>query len=75
MIIGAAFAHQLDLYQAITAFKRAAILIPPEQAARALQIQYEILLCYYIGKKPDDVIYTFENSALSRATTDFPVLS
>lgn len=74
MLIGAAFAQQLDLYQAITAFKRAAILIPPENIDRALQIQYEILLCYYIGKKPDDVIYTFENSPLSRANTDFPAL-
>ncbi len=72
MQVGFGFAHQLDLYQAITAFKRAQILIPPEEKARSLEIEYEILLCYYMGKKFDEVIHTFNQSQLRYATQEFP---
>ena len=72
--IGFGFAHELDLYQAITSFKRAEFLIPKEEKTRSLEIQYEILLCYYIGKKWKDVIYTFDNSQLRYADTTFPAL-
>src|SRR6267154_5924462 len=64
MQIGFGFAHQLDLYQAITSFKRAEFLIPPEEKTRLHEAQYEILLCYYMGKKWKDVIYTFDRSQL-----------
>ncbi len=74
MQIGFGFAHELDLYQSITAFKRAEFLIPPEEKMRSLEIQYEILLCYYMGKKWQDVIYTFDHSQLRYAGTDFPAL-
>jgi hypothetical protein len=74
MQIGFAFAHELDLYQAITAFKRAEFLIPSEEKTRTIEIQYEILLCYYMGKKYKDVIYTFEHSQLRYANQDFPAL-
>jgi hypothetical protein len=70
--IGFGFAHELDLYQAITAFKRAQFLIPPQEKKRALEISYEILLCYYTGKKWQDVIYTFEHGPLRYAIRDFP---
>jgi hypothetical protein len=72
MQIGFGFSHQLDLYQAITAFKRAEFLIPPEEKIRSLEAQYEILLCYYIGKKWKDVIDTFNHSQLRYADTSFP---
>jgi tetratricopeptide (TPR) repeat protein len=72
MQIGLAFARQLDLYQAITAFKRAAILIPKEQSARLREIDYEILLCYYMGKKNQEVLSTFEKSSLRTADQSFP---
>ena len=72
MQIGFGFAHELDLYQAITAFKRAEFLIPAENKSRRLEAQYEILLCYYMGKKNSDVIYTFEHSDLRYANTTFP---
>lgn len=72
MEIGFGFAHELDLYQAITAFKRAQFLISPEEKMRALEIHYEILLCYYTGKKWKDVVYTFEHSPLRYANADFP---
>ncbi len=71
-LIGMAFAHQLDLYQAITAFKRADILLPQEEKARRLEVQYEILLCYYVGRKYADVIDTFDHSDLKRIETTFP---
>lgn len=71
-MIGMAFAHQLDLYQAITAFKRAEILLPETEKERRLEVQYEILLCYYVGKKYADVIDTFNQSDLKRIETTFP---
>jgi len=74
MQIGFGFAYQLDLYQAITAFKRSAFLLPPHEKARSLEAQYEILLCYYIGKKHKEVIYTFEHSQLRYADRSFPAL-
>jgi hypothetical protein len=72
MQIGFGFAHQLDLYQAITSFKRAEFLIPLEEKTRSLEIQYEILLCYYMGKKWKDVIDTFNHSQLRYADPSFP---
>ncbi len=74
MQIGYGFAHQLDLYQAITAFKRAEFLIPASEATRKLELQYEILLCYYIGKKWNEVSYTFDHSQLRYANDSFPAL-
>lgn len=74
MQVGFGFARQLDLYQAITSFKRAEFLIPPEEKARSLEIQYEILLCYYMGKKWKDVINTFDHSELRHVEQDFPAL-
>ncbi|MBS0651742.1 MAG: tetratricopeptide repeat protein [Verrucomicrobia bacterium] len=71
-LIGISFAHQLDLYQAITAFKRAEILLPQEEKARRLEVQYEILLCYYVGRKYEDAIASFESSDLKRIDTSFP---
>lgn len=72
--IGIAFAHQLDLYQAMTAFKRAEILAPAEENERKLEIEYDILLCYYFGKKYSDAIETFENSNLRLVDQSFPAL-
>jgi TM2 domain-containing membrane protein YozV len=70
--IAMGFAHQLDLYQAITAFKRAEFLVPPESRSRKLEIDYEILLCYYLGRKYPDVIDTFEHTDLHFVDPSFP---
>jgi len=70
--IGLAFAQQLDLYQAITSFKRSLILIPDSLKERKMELNYEILLCYYLGKKYEDVIATFENSDLKYIDNSFP---
>lgn len=72
MQIGFGFAHELDLYQAITAFKRAEFLIPADQKMRTMEIQYEILFCYYLGKKWKEVIDTFDHSELRYANQEFP---
>lgn len=71
MLIGSKFAKSLDLYQAVTSFKRAEILLP-ENSHRLEQIQYQILLCYYMGRKWDEVLYTFNQSKLRYATVSFP---
>lgn len=71
--IALAFAKQLDLYQAIQTFKRAEILVPPFDSLRLREIQYEILFCYYIGKKYNEVIETFEHSTLVHADDTFVV--
>ncbi len=39
---------------------------------RKLEIEYEILLCYYIGKKYEEAIYTYEHSGLRFVDTSFP---
>jgi tetratricopeptide (TPR) repeat protein len=70
--IGIAFANKLDLYQAITAFKRAEILIPEHLKERKLEIYYEILLCYYLGKKFSDVAEIFETTDLRLIDNTFP---
>jgi hypothetical protein len=72
MMVGFGFARELDLYRAITAFKRAQFLIPQEEKARSLEIEYEVLLCYYMGKKWNETIYTFDHSQLRYATSEFP---
>lgn len=68
-LIGTSFAKSLDLYQAITAFKRADILLDEQE--RRWEVQYEILLCYYLGKKYENVISYYETSLLRNVTTDF----
>jgi hypothetical protein len=68
--IALGFAHELDLYQAITAFKRAEYLgAPPE---RKLEIDYDVFLCYYIGGKYNEAVYTFENTGLRTVPSTFP---
>ena len=70
--IGIGFAHQLELYQAMTCFKRAYFLAPEEENARKLELQYDIFLSYYLGRKYDDVIYTYENTELRTIGSSFP---
>ncbi len=71
-LIGVAFAKELDLYRAITAFKRSQILVSTEDFERQRELTYNILLCYYLGGKYEDVIDSFETSTLARSDTTFP---
>jgi len=70
--IGLGFAHELDLYQALTAFKRSSYLIPAQEASRRLELSYDTLLCYYFGGKYTEAAYTYEHSDLRYVTSDFP---
>jgi tetratricopeptide (TPR) repeat protein len=73
MLIGRAFARELDLYRAITAYKRALVLLPACEQPRRDQITYDIILCYYLGGKYQEAIETFESSELRDATAaSFP---
>ncbi len=66
------FARDLDLYRAITSYKRALFLLPPGHSERELQIQYGIVLAYYLGAKYQEAIETFECSDLVQADPTFP---
>jgi tetratricopeptide (TPR) repeat protein len=71
-IIAKTFAEQLDLYRAVSTFKRAEILIASSEPCRKLEIQYDILLCFFLGKKYDEAIEAFENGALAHVDKSFP---
>lgn len=62
--IALAFAESLDLYRAVTTFKRAEILMPTTESVRKRETQYYTLLCYYLGKRYGDVIDLFNESDL-----------
>lgn len=70
--IGLSFGHEMDLYRAITAFKRAQFLLPAKRSGRRLQIEYCILESYYLGRKYPDAIEVFENGPLYNVSNDFP---
>ena len=70
--IGLQFAKELDLYRAISTFKRAEILIPESEFDRKQELQYFILYCYYLGKRYDEVIETFSHSSLRDVNEHFP---
>lgn len=72
LYIGTALAREMDLYRAITAFKRALILIPRDQEDRRLQIHYCIMESYYLGCKYQDAVDAFETSPLYGAPCTFP---
>jgi hypothetical protein len=74
-IVGKAFLKNLDLYRAITTFKRAEILIPENREERKLEMQYYTLLSYYLGQKYKDAVNYFNNSSLPRVDKSFPAFS
>ena len=69
--IGLAFAEKLDLYRAVTSFKRAEILMPSTEKNRKNESDYYILLSYYLGRRYGDTIETFNDSDLRYITNDF----
>ena len=70
--IARSFAQEFDLYRAITGYKRALFLLPPAYIERRQQIEYGIILCYYLGEKYNDVVETFEKSSLIDFPPSFP---
>jgi tetratricopeptide (TPR) repeat protein len=75
LLLGDAFAKESDFYRAITCYKRALILLPSCEMERRLQIDYDIILCYYLGGKYQDTLNYFESSNLKQANPDFPAFN
>ncbi len=71
-IIAHAFAKEMDLYRAVSTFKRALILLPSDDRDRKLEVQYDILLCYFLGKRYDEAVESFEQSDLACVDKTFP---
>jgi len=72
LYLGNAFAREGDLYRAISCYKRALFLLPPQYVERRLQIEFEILQSYYLGKKFSDVITIYEEKGLREVSECFP---
>lgn len=70
--IGMSFTYEMDLYRAITSFKRALILMPQNLTERRWQAEYGLVLCYYLGNHFKDAAETFESSTLSNVPDSFP---
>lgn len=75
LLIGDMFAHEVDLYRAITCYRRATALIPEDLLERRQQLAYDIVLCYYLGHKYQDAIRAFEDSILIEVGTEFPAFN
>lgn len=75
LILGDAFARESDFYRAITCYKRALILLPPHLLARRLQLDYTLILSYYLGGKYLEALNIFSASDLSQAQPDFPAFN
>lgn len=72
VIIARAFADELDLYRAISTYKRAEILVSSLDKERKLEIQYDILLCYFFAHRYDEASHYFEKSDLAHVDKTFP---
>jgi hypothetical protein len=72
LFIGLNFADEMDLYRAITAFKRALIILPKSKAERRSQIEYNILLCYYLGQKYQEALVYYSSTSLDSVSNEFP---
>ncbi len=72
LYIGLHFGNELDLYRAITAFKRALFLLPANQAERKLQLEYYVYISYYLGKKYQEALNYFQKTRLDSVSQEFP---
>lgn len=72
MVIAHAFAESSDLYRAISTLKRAEILLPKDEMHHRLEIEYDIVLSYFLAKRYHDAIATFEKGNLAHVDVTFP---
>src|SRR3990167_4888668 len=72
IIIARCFAAELDLYRAVSTFKRALFLIPSTDPDRKLEVEYDIVFCYFLGKRYDEAVEAFEKSDLCTVDKTFP---
>ncbi|MEL7431655.1 MAG: tetratricopeptide repeat protein [Chlamydiota bacterium] len=70
-LIGLRFAQNLDLYRAISTFKRSEVLADryPE---RLRELSYFMIYCYYLGDRYQDAVTSFERSDLLNVDLSFP---
>ncbi len=68
--MGKAFAQELDLFRAITCFKRAGFLNPP--ISRIQEIDFCLLFAYYLGGKYQEAVIIFETGSISSVDRTFP---
>ena len=71
-LVGVSFAQKLDLYRAVTAFKRAEIFVPQNLFHRKQEIEYFIIFAYYLGNRYEDAIDAFDDSSLGVIDQKFP---
>lgn len=71
LLIARSFSEELDLYRAVTAYKRALFLMPKKNKERFLQTEYQIMLSYYLGKRYPEALETFETSDLKNVPDNF----
>ncbi len=71
LLIANKFARESDLYRAITSYKRALILLTPDHIQRQQQIEYDIILSYYLGGKYQEAVEAFEKSSLTTVSSHF----
>lgn len=69
--IGQAFGREGDYYRAITAFKRALILLPQEDTSQRFYLQYDILLAYSLAGHWQDALDYYRQSDLPMIPPDF----
>jgi tetratricopeptide (TPR) repeat protein len=71
LLIAHTFAKELDLYRAISTYKRALILLPPSHP-RQQEIEYAIFLSYCLGGRHKEAIDYFETTTLPFVDQSFP---
>ena len=72
LYLGNGFAKESDFYRAITCYRRALLLLPVEEIERQLQLDQDILTCYYLGGKYQEVLDVFETSPLTQVSPKYP---
>ena len=72
IFIGNALAKDLDLYRAISSYKRALILMPKNQYSLRLQAEYSLAYCYYLGRRYPEFLETVEFGPLMNVPETFP---
>ncbi len=70
--LGIGFAEELDLYRAITCFKRSSYLMPASLPERRDQIDFCLMQSYYFASKYSDTLNIFNKSNLREVPAEFP---
>ena len=73
-VIGSKFLKDLNFYQSLTSFKRAKFLAEECSQERRWEMDYYLVLNYFMGEKYQEVINSFKESSLASATQKFTAL-